>query len=296
MENENEKIVDISKYSGPLIAPLTNDYLFRAYMQSDQKALKGLVCSLLKLNPDDIWKLEITNPIILGNTLPSKDFHLDLMLLLNDNTIINIEMQVINERNWPERSLSYLCRNFDNISSGDDYIDVRPAIHIGILDFTLFEDHPEFYATFKMLNTKSFFPYTEKFTLHVLDLTKIILATKEDIKYGLHTWARLFKATTWEEINMLAAQNEFMNNTGVFIAKLTDEERTRQAIEAREKALRIRRTQERSLAMAQEELKNAKAALADKDATIASIGSELSKKEAEIENLKQIIQLLEKGD
>lgn len=34
----------------------------------------------------------------------------------------------------------------DNLNSGEDYNDVRPAVQVGILDFTLFPDHPELIA------------------------------------------------------------------------------------------------------------------------------------------------------
>lgn len=51
----------------------------------------------------------------------------------------------INEHNWPERSLVYLCRLFDNLHAGDDYTEISPACHISILDFTLFPEQTEFY-------------------------------------------------------------------------------------------------------------------------------------------------------
>ncbi len=34
----------------------------------------------------------------------------------------------------------------DNLNSGEDYNDVRPAVQVGILDFMLFSDHPELIA------------------------------------------------------------------------------------------------------------------------------------------------------
>ena len=55
---------------------------------------------------------------------------------------------------WPERSLSYLCRAFNNLNPGEDYHKVKPVIQIGLLDFTLFPEHPEFYATYRFLNKK----------------------------------------------------------------------------------------------------------------------------------------------
>ena len=100
--------------SGPLAIPMTNDYLFRALLQENNNVLKGLIASLLHIPVQDISSVEITNPIELGKSYEDKDFYLDVKILLNNHTTINLEMQVINEHNWPERSLSYLCRIFDN--------------------------------------------------------------------------------------------------------------------------------------------------------------------------------------
>ena len=44
---------------------MTNDYMFRAVLQTNNKVLRGLVSSLLHLKDEEILSVEITNPIIL---------------------------------------------------------------------------------------------------------------------------------------------------------------------------------------------------------------------------------------
>ena len=68
------------------------------------------------------------------------------------------------------RSLSYLCRTFDDIARGEDYDNSHPVYHIGFLDFTLFKDHPEFYAKYQLRNVKDNYLYTDKFNLFVAEL------------------------------------------------------------------------------------------------------------------------------
>lgn len=58
----------------------------------------------------------------------------------------------------------------------------QPAIHIGFLDYTLFEESPEFYATYKLINVKNHDIYNDNFTLSVVNLSRIDLATEEDKK------------------------------------------------------------------------------------------------------------------
>ena len=108
-------------------------------------------------------------------------------------------MQIVNEGNWIDRSLSYLCRSYDSLYRGQKYTQALPVLHIGFLDYTLFKDAPEFYATYKMMNVKTHQLYSDKLRVGVVDLSHIELATDEDKLYGIDHWASLFKAGTWEE-------------------------------------------------------------------------------------------------
>ena len=228
--------------TGQLPHPLTNDYMFKALLQKNENVLKHITCCLLHLQPDEVKSVEIKNPIVLGEALTedfdSKIFVLDINVLLNNQVLINLEMQVVDYANWPERSLTYLCRNFDQLSRGKDYISVKPTIHIGFLDFTLFPDYPEFYATYKMMNVKNHHIFTDKLALSVVDLKHIELATQEDREWKIDYWASLFKATTWEELKMLAKQNPILEDAVETIYELTADESIREQCKAREKHIR----------------------------------------------------------
>lgn len=185
-----------------------NDYMFRAVLQANNNVLRSLICSLLHLAESEVASVKVTNPIILGDAINSKEFRLDIHLLLNDSTHINLEMQIANKLNWQNRSVMYLCRTYDKLNRGQDYQDAKSAVHIGFLDYTLFTDRPEFYAAYKLINVKNHHVYTDSLTLYVADLTRIDLATEEDKRYHIDGWARLFKANTWEELRMTASEDE----------------------------------------------------------------------------------------
>ncbi len=234
MNDYSTKNVSIDNLHGKIEFRLTNDYLFRAVFQTNPVALKGLLCALLHLNENDIKKIEILNPIELGKSVTDKEFRLDIKILLNDDHIINIELQVENKGNWKERSLSYTCRMYDNLNRGANYKNVTPVMHIGILDFTLFEDNPEFYSSYLFCNEKSHKVYTDSFSIKVLDLTRTDLATDEDKAYNLDKWARLFKATTWEELKFLSKNNRFMEEVTKSMHIMTEDEILREKMIERE--------------------------------------------------------------
>lgn len=219
---------------GALAISMTNDYLFRALLQRNNSVLKGLISALLHVSPSDISTAVIMNPIELGSGINNKTFILDIKVSMNDTAILNLEMQVINEHNWPTRSLSYLCRNFDQLRTGETYQNARPVIQIGLLNFTLFPKFPEFFATYQLLNVKNHSLYSDKLKLCVLDLTRIDLATEEDKQYQLDYWASLFKSNTWEELMMLAQKNQYIGEAVETVYQLSQDEKIRMQCEARE--------------------------------------------------------------
>ena len=225
---------------------LKNDYMFRAVFQSRPKALEGLCRSLLRLSPSDSLHIDLKNPIQLGETIDSKEFILDLALIINDSLYLNLEMQLYNDGYWPERSLSYTCRSFDNLNRGAKYKDVLPVVHIGFLDFTLFPEHPEFVAEYKMVNTNPQHRYffSDKFRISVVDLTQIERAAEEDKRYGIDLWGRVLTAKTWEEIDMLAQDNEYLRETSNAMYELDQDLLIRQQCQTREDFLYWKRIKE----------------------------------------------------
>ena len=249
-----QKVSSFMSATGKIDYNMTNNYMFRRILQENQKVLKGLICSLLHLEPENVRSVVIRNPVNLSRNLTGKEFIMDINVILNDDTLINLEMQVANEYNWPERSLSYLCRSYDQLYRGGKYEGALPVIHIGFLDFILHPSHPEFYATYQMLNVKTHLVYSDKFRLSVVNLRCIELATEEDKKYQIDYWAALFKARTWEELRMLVKDNEYLQEAAESMYVLNADEIARQHCIAREDAERRERTLERDKRLAEEAL------------------------------------------
>ncbi len=271
---------------------MTNDYMFRAVLQSNNKVLRGLICSLLHLEESEVQSVEITNPIILGESIHSKEIRLDINVRLNNRNIINLEMQISNRFNWPNRSLLYLSRSFDQLNHGGEYLEIRPAVHIGFLDYTLFNEQPEFYATYKMLNVKNHQIYSDNFVLSVVNLTRIDLATEEDKKYHIDDWARLFKATTWEEVKKMADQNEYLEAASQSIFLYNTDEQIRKMCRDRVEYYQDLHNYERHFAKQDAIIAEQLNALSEKDAVIVEKDSTIAEKDNIITDLLAQIQKL----
>ena len=280
--------------TGDLPYHMTNDYLFRATLQQNENTRIAFIAALLGWDKSSIQSATIENPIMLGETLKEKYFILDILVKVNNELSLNLEMQVINERNWPERSLLYLCRVYDSLNVGDSYTELKPAHHIGILNYTLFPDHPEFYATYQMLNKKDFHKYTDKFTLSVLSLSCIENATDEDKVVRLDLWAKMYNSKSWEELKMLAQQNPDIEMTISTMYELLQDRQIREQIQAREDFYRSQKSIEIYMDRQQKEIAEQQRKLDENQKKLDESQKELDEKQKEIDEQARYIAELEK--
>ena len=214
---------------------MKNDYMFHAVLQKNEEVLRNLLATLLEMDEADIVSCHIENPIELGKEIDGKDCILDVKIKLNDARIINIELQVYKQTYWTNRSLLYWARAYDSIKSGQDYGMLFPTYHIGILDFTLFEEHPKFMAKYQILDVEDGFLYSDKLCIKVLDLTQLEKAKDQsETDKKILKWAGIFKAETLEELEQLARGEEVFENMVVTMKKLSEDEKIRMQCEARE--------------------------------------------------------------
>ena len=274
--------------TGSIDYPFTNDYMFRAILQKDKQVLKALIAALLHLKKESIHDVAITNPIELGAAISDKDFILDIRVNLNNEQLIDLEMQMSNEYNWSERSISYAARSFDQLNSGEEYKEVLPVHSIGFLNFTLFEDQPEFFATYELRNKKTRHLYSSKFSIHVLDLTLIDLATAEDQNYEIDRWAKLFKAKTWEELRMIAKNNPDLLQASNDLYTVNADEIIRQQARARADAEFWERNKNAKIKQLEDTIIEQDNTIAENQKLLAEKDAELLRLQKELAKLKQL--------
>ena len=271
---------------GKIAYGMTNDYMFRMVLQSNNNVLKGIISSMMHVPSDTITTVEIANPIELGKYIEDKDYVLDIKVKLNDNSIINLEMQVADLGNWQNRSLSYLCRTFENIQKGEDYNSVMPVTHIGFLDYDLFPEEKEFYSKNMLQNVKTGTIYNRNFCLRVLSLNQIELATEEDKRWHIDEWARLFKATTWEELKMIAEKDKVYSEAANSIYEQNSDETVRMMCEARREAIFHEQYVQNKMESLEKQLSQKEKQLSQKDEQLSQKDSLIEQLQAELEKYK----------
>ena len=144
--------------------------------------------------------------------------------------------------------------------------------------------------------------YSSKFAVNVLDLSHIELATEEDKSWSLDFWAKLFKTRTWEEMKMIAKDNEYFTEASNTLCDLyadfnvRERCRDREDYELEQKYLHDTRAQQSDKIIQQESMLAQKDdMLAQKDGMLAQKDDILAQQAVELEEMKKKIQELTKA-
>ena len=213
------------------------DFAFKEIMM-DEPARIGFLSAILKLNPSEIRNTQILNTNLRKLHDEEKQGILDVRILMNDDTEIDIEIQLSILNVWADRALFYLAKMYtEQINSGEDYTVFKKCVNISILDFELFKDSTEFYSCFHIREDTRHTIYTDKMEFHVLELPKLPKELKEDSS-DIELWGKFISAERKEEFDVLAEKNTYIDSAYQHLQLISQDKQKRMEYEAREKAVR----------------------------------------------------------
>ena len=137
--------------------------------------------------------------------------------------------------------------------------------------------------------------YSSKFAVNVLDLSHIELATEEDKSWSLDFWAKLFKTKTWEEMKMIAKDNEYFTEASNTLCDLYADFNVRERCRDREDYELEQKYLHDTIARQESMLAEKDDMLVQKDGMLAQKDSELAQQAVELEEMKKKIQELTKA-
>jgi predicted transposase/invertase (TIGR01784 family) len=211
------------------------DFAFKEIM-ANETARTGFLAAVLELNPESIKETVILNTFLRREHEDDKQGILDVRLRMDNETEIDIEIQLSELNIWADRSLFYLAKMFtEQIKPGESYRLLKKCVSISILDFVLFNDEANFYSCFHIMEDTRHFRYTDKMEFHVIELPK--LPEKEDYT-KLELWAKFINAEKKEEFDMLAEKDSYIDSAYRQLQIISQDEQMRMEYEAREKAMR----------------------------------------------------------
>ena len=211
------------------------DFCFKELMEFEE-VRQGFIAAVLGIEPEEVIKTELLPTHLRVRHNKDKLGILDVRVILNGDVQLDMEIQVAKFLFWRERSLFYLSKMYsDVILTGEGYHVLGKCIHVGILDFILFEEDEEFYSCFHMWEDKRRRKYSDKFEIHIVELPK--LAEHEYPETALLKWAKFLNAEKKEEFEMAAKTDPHIRKAYEQLLHMSEDGNKRLIYEARQKAI-----------------------------------------------------------
>jgi len=191
-----------------------SDVLFKMLFLQYPNLLKNLIAVLLAIPLDSISKFEITNTEMPPAEIGKKFCRLDINMIVN-GSLVNLEIQINDEGNYPERVLFHWSKMYSAaLPSGDDYKLLPKTIIISILGFKLF-DCQEVHSEFGAVEVNRHTRLTDKLSLHFFELPKLQDVTAIDTTNEKDLWLALFNAETEEELEKISETGGAVMNEAI---------------------------------------------------------------------------------
>ena len=152
------------------------DYAFKKVFGSENSKdiLISFLNSIIYEDSDiKIKDLTIVDPYNIPLVEGMKDTYVDVKAILNNNTKVIIEMQVLNVPLFEKRILYNAAKNYSaQLQKGEDYNLLNPIIALTITDFIMFEEFEKYESRFKLLEKEEFVNYSDDIELIFIELPK----------------------------------------------------------------------------------------------------------------------------
>ena len=222
--------------SEPFIMKPKVDFCFKELM-TDPEVRRGFISALLGVKPEEIVHTELLPTFLRKEHKEDKPVILDVRVQVQGRGQMDMEIQVAPFELWAERSIFYLSKMYaEQIQEGSEYDVLQKCIHVGILDFNLFPDDPQFYSRFHLWEDSRRRLYTDKLEIHIIELPK--LKCGEYPETELWNWAKFFDAECKEEFELAANTDPYITKAYEKLMHISADAEKRLEYEAREKAIR----------------------------------------------------------
>ena len=213
---------------------VTNDYIFKKIFakKGNESILKDLLHSILQIK---IKSLEVMADTNLERELESNKLGiLDIKARIDNETIVNIEIQIINRYNMIERTLFYWSGLYYNVlQKGEDYKEIKKVIAINILDYNEFEEGP-YHEIAKLRREYLYKILTDKIEIHFIQIPKF-KKQRKDMKTKLDMWMDFISQIDEKEVKNAMSKNKEIKKAQEEYEYLTGDEAERRIAFLREK-------------------------------------------------------------
>jgi predicted transposase/invertase (TIGR01784 family) len=225
------------------------DFVFKLLFgnEKDTSFLILFLNATLNLEGDRVIKsVIIENPVNDRQTKEDKLSIMDVKAETNDETVINIEIQLRDQHNMRQRTLYHLSKMIaERLNKGKDYQEIAKTVAINILDFDLLGEETRFHNKFRFLEAETHKELTDAGEIHFMELPVLrwyIEQNKDDItkiigKEKLLDWLLFIDNPDSEYAKLVENSDEVIGRAKDMLRTLSADEKLREEYLAREKAI-----------------------------------------------------------
>ena len=220
---------------------LRNDYAFKRIFGTEENTdiLQDLLECILDILPENIAGLELLDKEFHKEILTEKLGILDIKLRLKDETIINIEIQNRWRGDFPERSVYYWSKMYnESIKQGQDYTNLPKCITINLIGKG-FNKNKRLHNKYFVMEKDTKEPLFSKLEIHIINLETAKLLEEsnyKDIKTKrLLSWLKFIETDDREVRKMLAQNSKTMKKANAVIEVMEMSPRDKWLYESRMK-------------------------------------------------------------
>lgn len=198
----------------------TVDFAFKRLLGSPEHRRITLHFLNAVLAPPRITEVTILNPFLEKDFEEDKLSVLDVLAIDEYGRRLNVEMQTTVPAGLGQRLAYYAASLYaEQMTEGQDYPALRPAISICLLDAVLFPRLPELHLDFRLRDGVHGETLTEDLQIHTIELPKYKHpVNNEEISEPLEKWAyflRYAPTSTAADLTSRLVDDEFAEATGV---------------------------------------------------------------------------------
>ncbi|MEM7677313.1 MAG: Rpn family recombination-promoting nuclease/putative transposase [Myxococcota bacterium] len=209
--------------------------------ERNRRLLIALLNDVLQPKPP-VASVTVVNPDIEKDAPDDRGLILDILVVHDDRTRSNIEMQVQDRGATEKRALYHWARVYrDGVGVGDDFADLNPCRVVVFLSYRILPGR-RLHSTFQALEVHDGHRLSDDFAVHIVELPNLGVDV-DAADSGVHAWARFLAAETDEERQKVAMKNTIINEANDALKQLSRDPDAQRLARWREDQLRLSRVE-----------------------------------------------------
>lgn len=221
---------------------MLNDVFFKSLLCDDRHkelTLNFLNSILNRTGNEAFYDIEFLDKEIDPIIEAGKVSILDIRAKMNDDTYVNVEVQIAKPVDMKKRAMFYWSKLYSyQIGKGEDYSLLKDVISINLLNFILFKEHKRCHSSCHITDDFDKNTVIKDFEMHFIELPKFKISDIKRLKKSEKWFALFSNRCTDEELEEIAMSEPSIKKALEYQDYFMHDEKLRYKYELQEKAIR----------------------------------------------------------